>query len=142
MVYYYHKTKGCDYVRKGHYTAGDIEGLTIVPADKKNHVVQTAYGRVDGVLIFSNGFDIEIGEREEKIIFNGLFDQFEEKIPAKYQMVAEIIRKKANGRGGKRFGAGRPKTLSVYEEKKTRSFKLTNYEYMKVKEYILQLRKK
>ena len=116
-------------MRNGHYTAGDIEGLTIVPADKENHIVQTAYGRVDGVLIFSNGFDIEIGEREEKI-------------PAKYQMVAEIIRKKANGRGGKRLGAGRPKTLSIYEEKKTRSFKLTNYEHMKVKEYILQLRKK
>ena len=129
-------------MRNGHYTAGDIEGLTVTPADKTKHTVQTAYGRVDGVLIFSNGFDIEIGEQNDKIIFNGLFDQFEEKIPAKYQLVAEIIRKKANGRGGKRFGAGRPKTFSIYEEKKTRSFKLTNYEYLKVKEYILQLRKK
>ena len=129
-------------MRNGHYTAGDIEGLTVTPADKTKHTVQTAYGRVDGVLIFSNGFDIENGERKDKIVFNGLFDQFEKKIPAKYQIVAEIIRKKANGRGGKRFGAGRPKTLSIYEEKKTRSFKLTNYEYLKVKEYILQLRKK
>ena len=128
-------------MRNGHYTAGDIEGLTIVPANKKKHLVQTAYGRVDGVLIFSNGFDIEIGERENKIIFNGLFDQFEKKIPAKYQVVAEIIRKKANGRGGQRFGAGRPKTVGIMDEKKTRSFKLTEYEYMEVKEYILQLRK-
>ena len=96
-------------MRNGHYTAGDIEGLTVTPADKTKHTVQTAYGRVDGVLIFSNGFDIEIGEQKDKIVFNGLFDQFEKKIPAKYQIVAEIIRKKANGRGGKRFGAGRKK---------------------------------
>lgn len=126
-------------MRNGHYTAGDVKGLTITPADKKKHIVQTAYGKVDGVLIWSNGFDINIGEGKDKITFSGLFDQFEKKIPAKYQVVAKIILKKAKGPGGNRLGSGRPKTVSI--EKKTRSFKLTDYEYMKVKEYILQLRK-
>ena len=129
-------------MRDGHYTAGDIKELTIVPADKKKHMAQTAYGKVDGVLLWSNGFDIEIGEKENKIVFNGLFDKFEDIIPVKYQKVAEIIRKKAAGRGGRRQGSGRPKTLSVYEEKRTRSFRLTNYEYTMVKEYISQLRNK
>lgn len=123
-------------MRNGHYTAGDIEDLTIVPANKKNDIVQTAYGRVDGVLIWSNGFDIAIGELSQKKSYNRI-----DKIPPQYQMVAEIIRKKANGRGGRRLGAGRPKTVGILDEKKTRSFKLTEYEYMKVKEYILQLRK-
>ena len=128
-------------MRNGHYTAGDIVGLTVVPADKKNHIGQSAYGTVDGVPIFSNGFDIEIGVQEEKIFFNGLFDQFEKKIPEKYRVVAEIIRKKANGRGGRRLRAGRPRTLSPFEQKQTRSFKLTAYEYIKVKAYIEALRK-
>ena len=127
-------------MRNGHYTAGDIEGLTITPADKKKNTVQTAYGRVDGILIWSNGFDIDIGEGKNKITFSGLFDQFEKKIPSKYKVVAEIIRKKALGRGGHRMGAGRPKTDAP--EKRTRSFKLTEYEYLKVKEYIMQLRKR
>ncbi|BAL84782.1 hypothetical protein SELR_pSRC600300 (plasmid) [Selenomonas ruminantium subsp. lactilytica TAM6421] len=124
-------------MRNGHYTAGDIEGLTIMPADKAKDIVQTACGRVDGVLIWSNGFDITIGELNQKKGYNRI-----DKIPAKYQLVAEIIRKKANGRGGRRLGAGRPKTVGIMDEKKTRSFKLTEYEYMKVKEYILDLRKK
>lgn len=124
-------------MRNGHYTAGDIKDLTIVPANKKKDIVQTAYGRVDGVLIWSNGFDIAIGELSQKKSYNRI-----DKIPAKYQMVAEIIRKKANGRGGKRLGAGRPKTVGILDEKKTRSFKLTEYEYMKVKEYISEIRKK
>lgn len=124
-------------MRNGHYTARDIEGLTIVPSNKGKDIVQTAYGKVDGVLIWSNGFDITIGEAGKKKIYNRL-----ESIPDIYRVVAEIIRKKATGRGGNRFGAGRPKTIGVMKEKKTRSFKLTNYEYLKVKEYILQLRKK
>lgn len=124
-------------MRNGHYTAGDIEGLTITPANKKKHTVQTAYGRVDGVRIWSNGIDYEIGEGTKTEIFSRI-----EKVPAKYAKVAEIIRKKAQGRGGRRFGAGRPKTLEPQEEKKTRSFKLTEYEYIKVKAYIQKLRKK
>ena len=124
-------------MRNGHYTAGDIEGLTIVPANKDKDTVQTANGRVEGVLIWSNGFDITIGELNQKKSYNRI-----DKIPTKYQLVAEIIRKKANGRGGRRLGAGRPKTVGIMDEKKTRSFKLTEYEYMKVKEYILELRKK
>jgi len=124
-------------LRNGHYTAGDIEGMTIIPGNKRNNTVQVAYGRVDGVLIWSNGFDITIGEADKKKNYNRL-----ENVPAVYQVVAEIIRKRANGRGGHRLGAGRPKTVGILEEKKTRSFKLTNYEYLKVKEYILQLRKK
>lgn len=124
-------------MRNGHYTAGDIEGLTITPANKKKHTVQTAYGRVDGVRIWSNGIDYEIGEGTKTEIFSRI-----EKVPAKYAKVAEIIRKKAQGRGGRRFGAGRPKTLEPQEEKKTRSFKLTEYEYGKVKAYIAKLRKK
>lgn len=124
-------------MRNGHYTAGDIEGLTITPANKKKHTVQTAYGRVDGVRIWSNGIDYEIGEGTKTEIFSRI-----EKVPAKYAKVAEIIRKKAQGRGGRRFGAGRPKTLEPQEEKKTRSFKLTEYEYGKVKAYIQKLRKK
>lgn len=123
-------------MRNGHYTAGDIKELTITPADKKRGFVQTAHGRVNGILIWSNGFDISIGELNQKRNYNRI-----ELIPAEYQKVAEIIRKKANGRGGKRLGAGRPKTLGVLDEKKTRSFKLTAYEYKRVKEYILQLRK-
>ena len=123
-------------MRNGHYTAGDIEGLTITPANKKKHTVQTAYGRVDGVRIWSNGIDYEIGEGTKTEIFSRI-----EKVPAKYAKVAEIIRKKADGRGGRRFGAGRPKTLEPQEEKKTRSFKLTEYEYGKVKAYIAKLRK-
>lgn len=124
-------------MRNGHYTAGDIEGLTITPANKKKHTVQTAYGRVDGVLIWSNGLDWEIGEGVAKKSYSRI-----EKVPAKYAKVAEIIRKKADGRGGRRLGAGRPKTLEPWEEKKTRSFKLTEYEYIKVKAYIQKLRKK
>ena len=124
-------------MRNGHYTAGDIEGLTITPANKKKHTVQTAYGRVDGVRIWSNGIDYEIGEGTKTKIFSRI-----EKVPAKYAKVAEIIRKKAQGRGGRRFGAGRPKTLEPQDEKKTRSFKLTEYEYGKVKAYIAKLRKK
>ena len=124
-------------MRNGHYTAGDIEGLTITPANKKKHTVQTAYGRVDGVRIWSNGIDYEIGEGTKTEIFSRI-----EKVPAKYAKVAEIIRKKAQGRGGRRFGAGRPKTLEPQEEKKTRSFKLTEYEYGKVKAYIAKLRNK
>ena len=124
-------------MRNGHYTAGDIEGLTITPANKKKHTVQTAYGRVDGVRIWSNGIDYEIGEGTKTEIFSRI-----EKVPAKYAKVAEIIRKKAQGRGGRRFGAGRPKTLEPQDEKKTRSFKLTEYEYGKVKAYIAKLRNK
>ncbi|WP_303816705.1 hypothetical protein [Selenomonas ruminantium] len=123
-------------MRNGHYTAGDIEELTIVPANKKKDIIQTAYGRVSGVLIWSNGLDITIGELSQKKNYKQI-----EKIPTEYQLVAEIIRKKANGRGGRRLGAGRPKTVGILNEKKTRSFKLTEYEYMKVKEYILYLRK-
>ena len=124
-------------MRNGHYTAGDIEGLTITPANKKKHTVQTAYGRVDGVLVWSNGLDYAIGEGADKKSYSRI-----EKVPAKYAKVAEIIRKKAQGRGGRRFGAGRPKTLEPQEEKKTRSFKLTEYEYGKVKAYIAKLRNK
>ena len=123
-------------MRNGHYTAGDIEDLTIIPANKEKDIVQTAHGRVDGVLIWSNGFDIAIGELNQKKSYSRI-----EKIPTKYQLVAEIIRKKANGRGGRRLGAGRPKTVGIQDEKNTRSFKLTQYEYIKVKEYINQLRK-
>ena len=102
-----------------------------------------------GVLDISSALDVvlleqllddgtlAIGESSQKKSYNRI-----EKIPAKYQMVAEIIRKKANGRGGRRLGAGRPKTVGILDEKKTRSFKLTEYEYMKVKEYISELRKK
>ena len=53
-------------MRNGHYTAGDIEGMTIIPGNKRNNTVQVAYGRVDGVLIWSNGFDITIGEADKK----------------------------------------------------------------------------
>ena len=121
-------------MRNGHYTAGDIEGLTIIPANKAAHTVQTAYGRVNGIMIWSNGFDMTIGEAAQKKSYNRL-----ENIPAQFRVVAEIIRKKANGRGGHRIGAGRPKT-NLYE-KKTRSFKLNAYEYQKVKEFIAELRK-
>jgi hypothetical protein len=35
-------------MRNGHYTAGDIEGLTITPANKKKHTVFNAiYRRVN-----------------------------------------------------------------------------------------------
>ncbi|WP_256211565.1 hypothetical protein [Selenomonas ruminantium] len=122
-------------MKNGHYTASDIEELTIIPADKKEGTVQTAYGRVEGTKIWSNGLDFTIGEGIEKEHYSRL-----EKIPSKYQVVAEIIRKKASGKGGHRMGAGRPKMDGPV--KKTRSFKLTEYEYMKVKEYILELRKK
>ena len=124
-------------MRNGHYTAGDIEGLTITPANKKKHTVQTAYGRVDGVLVWSNGLDYAIGEGADKKSYSRI-----EKVPAKYAVVAEIIRKKAIGRGGHRLGAGRPKTLAPQDEKKTRAFRLTEREYEKVKEYIAKLRKK
>ena len=119
-------------MRNGHYTAGDIEGLTVVPPKKGK--VQTAYGRVNGVLIWSEGLIYAIGEGLEKKSYQRI-----EHVPSEYKVVAEIIRKKALGRGGRRIGAGRPKT-ELYE-KKTRSFKLTAYEYMKVKEYIAELRK-
>ena len=135
IVYLYHKIKGGGYVRNGHYTAGDIENLTVIPADKDKNTVQTAYGKVEGVLIWSNGLDYAIGKGVGKKNYSRL-----DKIPSEYKVVAEIIRKKALGRGGHRIGAGRPKTDAP--EKRTRSFKLTEYEYQKVKEYILQLRKR
>ena len=121
-------------MKNGHYTASDIEDLTIIPADKKEGTTQTAYGKVEGITIWSNGLDITIGEGVNKEHYSRI-----EKIPPKYQVVAEIIRKKAFGKGGHRMGAGRPKKGGP--EKKTRAFKLTEYEYMKVKEYILELRK-
>lgn len=73
---------------------------------------------MNGILIWSNGFDINIGEGKDKIIFSGLFDQFEKKIPVKYQVVAKLILKKSKGPGGNRLGAGRPKTISIMNEKK------------------------
>ena len=45
-------------MQNGHYTVGDIEGLTSTPADKENHTIQTAYDRVDGII--SNGFEKDI----------------------------------------------------------------------------------
>lgn len=122
-------------MRNGHYTAGDIEGLTITPADKKKHTVQTAHGKVDGVLLWSNGIDYAIGEGAAKKSYSRI-----ERVPAKYAKVAEIIRKKALGRGGHRIGAGRPKETEPQDEKKMRSFRLTDSEYAKVKAYIKKIR--
>ena len=45
-------------MQNGHYTVGNIEGLTITPANQENHTIQPAYGRVDGII--SSDFEKDI----------------------------------------------------------------------------------
>ena len=120
-------------MRKGRYTAGDIEDLKITPANKEKKTVQVATGLVDGTLIWSNGLDIEIGTSSNKQSYTRL-----EHVPYEFSKVAEIILKKATGRGGRRLGAGKKKGNGP--EKRTYSFKLTAYENMKVREFIEKMR--
>ena len=120
-------------MRKGRYTAGDIEDLEITPANKEKKTVQVATGLVNGTLIWSNGLDIEIGTSSNKQSYTRL-----EHVPYEFSKVAEIILKKATGRGGRRLGAGKKKGNGP--EKRTYSFKLTAYENMKVREFIEKMR--
>ena len=120
-------------MRNGRYTAGDIENLEIIPANKKKKTVQVATGIVNGTLIWSNGLDIVIGISINKRSYTRI-----EHVPYEYSKVAEIILKKAMGRGGRRLGAGKKKGNGP--EKRTYSFKLTAYENMKVREFIEKMR--
>lgn len=52
----------------------------------------------------------------------------------------ETVKKSASGWGGKRKGAGAKKTLP--EGARTRSVKMTDGEYEKVKTYLMALRNK
>jgi hypothetical protein len=45
-------------------------------------------------------------------------------------------------RGGKREGAGRPLSSPTGEKLKNKSVRMTEQEYLKVKEYLKQLREK
>ena len=102
-------------MRNGRYTAGDIENLEIIPANKKKKTVQVATGIVNGTLIWSNGLDIVIGISINKRSYTRI-----EHVPYEYSKVAEIILKKAMGRGGRRLGAGKKKGNGP--EKRTYSF--------------------
>ena len=127
-------------MKNGRYTAGDIVDLIVIPRNKEKNITQVAIATLkDGCKIWSNGIDFQI--HAELHSFDGRKIFFNIKaIPEQYAVVAEVVRKKANGRGGWRLGAGRKKTLRGSKEKRTRSFKLTEYEYVKVKKYIEELR--
>lgn len=125
-------------MRNGHFTQSDIETLTVNKPQKKG-IAQTAVCTLkDGCQIWSNGFDIQI--HSELASFDGRQDYNDiRKVPEKYKVVAELVRQKASKHGGKRIGAGRKE--SDEPTKKPHTFRLTAYEYMKVKEYIEELRK-
>ncbi len=125
-------------MRNGHFTQSDIETLTVNKPTKKG-ISQTATCKLkDGCQLWSDGLTIQI--HSELASFDGRQDYNDiRKVPEKYKVVAELVRKKASKHGGYRIGAGR--TESDEPTKKTRSFRLTAYEYIKVKEFIENLRK-
>ena len=105
-------------MRNGHYTSGDIDSLKVTPANKREHTCQTASCHVNGVFVWSDGVDVQIGET---------LYQWSRDIPPKYAKVADIVQKKARGRGGRRIGAGRPKDYT--NQRKAFSFWLSAGEY-------------
>jgi len=121
--------KGSDAMRDGHYTAGDMEGLKVTPANKREHTCQTASCHVDGVFLWSDGVDVQIGET---------LYPWAGGIPPQYVKVADILQKKANGRGGRRTGAGRKRDYGR-AQRKPYTFRLDAGEYLVVMEALHEM---
>ena len=121
--------KGGDAMRDGRYTAGDIEGLEVKPADKKKHTCQTASCHVDGVFLWSDGIDVQVGET---------LYPWAGGIPPQFATVADILMKKARGRGGRRLGAGRKRDYTA-PQRRPYTFRLDVVEYAEVLETLHRL---
>ena len=125
-------------MKDGHYTKSDIKHFSVFPPSRKD-ITKTATCLLnDGCTMWSNGLDIQIHCELNSVGGRLDYDDIR-KVPEKYKVVAEFIRQKASKHGGRRFGAGRPETDKP--KKLPHTFRLTAYEYMKVKEYIEELRK-
>lgn len=125
-------------MRNGHYTLRDISELTIVPRDNVKGTAQYAYGTLpDGTVILSDGLTFTVRKSlDDKKLYNYL-----DQVPSIYRTAAKIIAQKGTGRGGHRFGAGRKSTHTILTKKEPHTFRLTNLEYIRVKEFIDQMRK-
>lgn len=123
-------------MRNGHYTKSDITDLRIIERDKEKNIAREVMALVDGYSIRSYGLkevyinQIKSLEQEKRYLLAN--------VPAKFSVIAELVEKKASGHGGRRAGSGAKK--SGKEIKKTRSIRMTDYEYKKVQEFLFDLR--
>ena len=144
-------------MKNGHYTAKDIETLEVKEATKTD--CKTAWAVINEsplkkVTLLCHGGMAEWHVRTEERINGklavrqetweiighgkGIYDV--DTVPERYRVVAELVRKKSGTHGGKRFAAGRKKTVSEADRKKPRSFSLSDAEYEKVRKFVEELR--
>lgn len=127
-------------MRNGHYTAGDIANITIdkkqerAVAELKDGNVIEYHDLITGAGAWHSGFQVH-----EKGSLPATYRKAA--VPEKYAKVADIVRKKYNPRGGKRFGAGRP-ALTDHAGKKRghKSFYCTDAEAKAMREFLKLLR--
>lgn len=125
-------------MKNGHYTRSDIKELNIY---QEQGMAKVAVATLkNDVKIWSDGCDVYIMDNPSDYLDKKVYMNFtKDKAPALYAAVAETVRQKAYGHGGYRPGAGRKKSEDI-AQKKPRSFRLTEYEYEKVKEFIENIR--
>lgn len=123
-------------MRNGHYTKTDINWLNVSRSGK------ICYAEVDGHIVGSNvprGVIWITKTDSERNHYDHIYLEVRE-VPEKWRVVAEIVDKKARGRGGTRIGSGRKPFLKESEKKRARSFRLTDAEFFRVQEFIEKMR--
>lgn len=115
-------------------TKGDISSWIITPA--KGDACQTATAIFkDGTSLQSNGadFTVFIPSKPPKVYMH------KEWLPILYEKIAPLVERKANGRGGRRIGAGRKADKNTVK-RTPRTIRMTDTEYCKVKVFLQNLR--
>ena len=135
-------------MRNGRYTAADIIKLKIIEHDGEHR--REARAVIAKYLSYfkqhsSRRYCVRSFGQQEIYIKKLKAAEPEEKymladVPPEFVAIAALVEKKAVGHGGRRTGAGR-KRARTEEIKKTRSIRMTDAEYAKVREFLLELRK-
>ena len=134
-------------MRNGHYTLRDISGgITVV--EPRAGEVRSAYGVIKTesekivirCLAGHPEWDVKIEWHEGKMLRDRRETWKREShvntVPPKFAVVAEAIRKKSGTHGGRRWYAGRKKSVPENERRRPRSFSLSDAEYARVKKYV------